>query len=572
MTEHDELAAAQAALEEATAAAQRIAEEEVQHGVELERIGGKLNAEEMRTDMQAVRRRTERATAEVERATKRVRRELERQMREQQDALAERMARVNAALAPVKKRLALMEEGIATLSLYLSAAQGVRVIRDGERAGELEPIVIRQMVLAMDEETGLFAEDGGITAGNVDAFGEWLCADPAHVQQIAPEPKSVVALVARWREQVKGDPWSKDPKDRVTHFLVRNGEALSVTSVNDFMAGEVLIPRSDEFVSMFRRTRHNWATHKDESYALEPGTREYAEAMEASDAKGRHFLRIGLILQGLVDNSDVFEPLHPAGINMLVDPAEHGEKVRFITDAEGGLESGAESFLEWQERTNSELRPGMRIVGQFFGYDSDWARANEYDKDHGPRGHSRVWPTGYDQPKPPSGVPLLIEERRSDGGLVCRFDRGEIYDRDLWRPIEDRPGWGYRGGRRKAKRRASVTVYPSDSFILAYDLVDSAEQLRAFLGSRRNRQDYREMFPLIRSAMFAKAAEEETEAPFLEMLSGVLARENGVTVEAARADLPDLVRWFKLKNRWARPLRSWPRTPWRTSARPAASG
>lgn len=556
MPDRDEMAAAEAELAAATAEAQQLAAEEQQHSVELERIGGEMNAADMRADLEAIRRRTERASQQVERAAQRVRREVQRQLREQEQELEARVRRVTQALAPVKKRLELMQEGIDTLGLYLSAAKGVRVVRDGERAPELEPIIIRQMVLAMDEESGLFADEGGITAGSVDEFEEWLVADEAHVQQIAPEVKSVVALVARWTERDRSDPWSSDPTDRVTHFLVRNGEALFMTSVNDFMAGEVLIPRSDEFVAMFRRRTFNFKTQRDEVEILRPGTREYARAMEASDKRGRHFLRIGLILQGLVDNSDVFAPLHPAGINMLVDPSERGEKVRFVTDAEGGLESGAETFTEWHKRTNAELRPGMRIVGWFKGYDSEWKRANAWTENYQPKGHSRVYPSGWNQPSPPTGVPLLIEDRRPDGGLVCRFERGMVHDKDMWTPHPDKPGWGWRGGERKAKKRASVTVYPTDEFIMAFDLVDNSQQLRAFLGSRRDRVGYREMFPLIKATLFAKQAEEEAEAPFIEMMAGVLARENGVTVEEARSDLPELVRWFKLKNRWARPLTS----------------
>lgn len=520
-TDDVEMARAQRELDAATRRASELGHQQKQ--LALERVGGSLDAEQVRTEMQQVERDLKRANADVERAADRVKREIDRRMQQMRADLETRMATVNAALAPVKKRLELMAEGIETLGLYLSVAQGVVMIRDGERASELEPIVIRQMVLAMDEETGLFAERDGMTAEDVDSFDRWLLADPAHVEQIVPEQKCVVALVARWRERQSGNPWSLDKEDRVTHFLIRNGEALSRTTVSDFTAGSVLVPRADEFIDFFRKKRFNWETREDEPVVLRPGTSEYAEAMEASDKRSRHFLRIGLILQGLVDNSDVFAPLHPAGINMLTDPSERSEKVRIITDAEGGLTSGELTFAEWQDKLNANLRPGMRIIGAFSG--EPWREADDWrDKDYR-HGHSRVYPPGWNAPSPPSGVPLLIEERRSDGGLVCRFNRGNIYDHDMWTPDADRAGWGWRGGERPAKRRASVTVYPTDTFILAYDLIESAEQLRGFLASRQNRRDYRELWPLIRSAMFAKAAEAEAEAPFATMLAGVLARE-----------------------------------------------
>jgi hypothetical protein len=541
-----EMKSAQSELDAASASATTLALE--QNRLALERVDSALDAEAMRMEMQQVQKKVERAHADVERAASRVKRELDRQM-----------AQMRGDLEARKKRLALMQEGIETLGLYLSAAEGVIVVRDGERADALEPIIIRQMVLTMDEESGLFAEEDGMTAADIEAFDKWLLADPSHVDQVVPEQKCVVALVARWREREHGNPFTHESEDKVTHFLIRNGEALFRTTVNDFHAGEVLIPRGDEFINYFRQKKFNYTTHENEVITIRPGTREYALAMERSDARSRHFLRIGLVLQGLVDVPqqrpdlpDVFAPLHPAGINMLTDPSEHSEKCRIITDAEGGLESGEDTFLQWQKKINEALRPGMRIIGAFNG--KPWAEANRWSHDKYYDGHSRVSPTGWNHPNPPSGVPLIISERRSDGGLLCRFERGEIYDPKMWVPSPDRPGWGHRGGTRKAKRRASVVIYPSDSFILAFDLIESSAQLRTFLSSRRNRREYRNLWPLIRSAMFAKAAEEKAEAPFEVMLSGVIARENEVTVAQAQAEIPELIRWFKLKNRWARPL------------------
>lgn len=547
----EELLAAQRDLDAAAQRAAELAEREQNAGTELARVGAGKDAAQLREEMQEIRTRMERTQREVERAADRVKREIQRQADAMNRQLQSRLEKANAALAPVKKQLELMAEGIETITLYLNAAKNAVTIRDGQRASDIEPIVIRQMVLAMDEETGMFAEDGGITAQDLDAFDEWLLADPEHVTQIIPETKGVVALVARWRERERGNPWSRDRDDVVTHFLVRNGDALFRTSV-DFVAGEALIPRADEFVAFFRTSQFNFGTRQDEVTVLQPGTETYAQAMEQADKRSRHFLRIGLILQGLVDNSDVFAPLHPAGVNMLTDPSERSEKVRIITDAEGGLESGAETFLQWQERVNAQLRPGMRIIGAFSG--EAWRDANEWDR-RDRSGHSRCHPAGWNWEAPPSGVPLLVEDRRPDGGLVIRYERErEIFDTSINEPVPDKPGYVYRGKHRKPKTRASCVIYPNDTFVLPYDLIESSDQMRAFLGSRRNRRDYQDLWPLVRSAMFAKRAEEEAEAPFRTMLAGVLARENDVTVDQAQADIDDLVRWFKLKNRWARPL------------------
>lgn len=549
---NEEMLAAQAELERATARAAEIAQQ--QASMDLERVSSTRDAQQIRSDMEQVQLRVERAVKDVERASARVKREMDRQVKQMQADLAARTNAVNAALEPIRKRLELMQEGIDTLGLYMSAARGVVMIRDGSRAPEEEPIVIRQMVLAMDEETGLFADQDGMNATDVESFDDWLLASADHVQQIIPEPKSVVALVARWRERVSGDPWSHDEADKVTHFLVRNGDALFRTSVNDFIAGRVLLPRADEFTSFFFADRGLGRDRR--KAALQPGSADYAKAMEASDKRGRHFLRIGLILQGLVDNSDVFKPLHPAGVNMLTDPSQRSEKVRIITDAEGGLQSGQATFREWQANLNAQLRPGMRVIGAFNA--SAWQDANDWNTPDHPRrwhGHSRCWPLKDAYEPPPSGVPLVIEERRSDGGLILRYTRTkEIFDTTINEPVPGKPGHVYRGKHRLPKTRARVIVYPADTFILPFDLVESAAQLRGFLASRRNREDYRDLWPMIRAGLFAKQAEEAAEAPLRQMLVGVLARENNVTVAQAEGDVDELIRWFKLKNRMARPL------------------
>src|SRR5205085_5912873 len=139
-----------------------------------------------------------------------------------------------------------------------------------------------------------------------------------------------------------------------------------------------------------------------------------------------------------------------------------------------------------------------------------WQDANtDWDYNGEPIDNIRL---SNDGERPDSGVPHLIEDSRPDGGLVIRFERdGEVYDRRAWEPIPDKPGWGYRGGYRKPKRRASATIYRTDEFILPYDLVSVAD-LERFLGSRRNRREYITLWPLLRSTLLAKREEEKAEA------------------------------------------------------------
>jgi hypothetical protein len=78
--------------------------------------------------------------------------------------------------------------------------------------------------------------------------------------------------------------------------------------------------------------------------------------------------------------------------------------------------------------------------------------------------------------------------------------------------------------------------------------------MRRFLLRRGDRHHYASMFPVIKAAIAAKEREAEVEAPFMTMLAGVLARENRVSVAEAQEQIPDLVWWWKGKNRYHRPL------------------
>lgn len=523
-------------LDKLTSELQQLAEAEIRH-TEVLRSDLPISREGIqRAEAEArnIKKRVEAKRAEITKIHDEIKAELEAREQQLRQQMAQVRSAVSTAMEPIEKVMKNLNEGLTSMGLYLGRGEQIFTIRDGQRADALTPIVLRQMVLAMDEETGIFAEDGGIDAARVEEFDQWLLEDERHVQQIVPEEKCIVALVPRWRERSEDrrGPMG-NPEDRLTHFLIRNGECLFRTSV-EFEAGERLIPAPDEFIQFFRRKRY---FHDDEPEgAMKPGSQEYNEAMENSDVRSRHYLRIGLILQGLVDRTEIFHPLHPAGINFLVDPSikHDAEKVRVILDGEGGLESGLQTFDEWRESTNEQLRVGMRIVGAF--NTEEFRRANK------PRGYEdrysyRIYPNNAEAP--PSGEPILLEKGQSGFQFKIRYPRTE----KIW------DGWG----QRQSKLKAWCSIDSTDGFILAYDSIDAALMER-FLNDRRSRRQYKELWPLMRSIWVAKRQEEQEEEPFHKMLAGVLARENKVSVEDAVTEIPDLVRWFKLANRYHRPL------------------
>lgn len=453
--------------------------------------------------------------------------EIKARQREIEDLMHRQMALAEETLAPLQKYVAQLEEGIWMVNLYLGRNEEIVVLADGEPAGADEQVVIRQLVLAMDEECAINPDEDGIDATNIGEFDAWLQADPAHVDQVIPEQKAVVALRPRFRSKRYEDPWKQQAAadaDKQTYFLIRNGGKLYRTWT-EFNVGERLVPNADEFSSFFFSEEYGGFGKPKVRVPITPGTLAWERAEEAADERKRHFMRVALILQGLVDRTTVFHPLPEGGIS-FTDFEHNGKTWRFLLDAEMALGTGRQPFYEWLAERNAQLRVGMRIVGSF---------TRTYDREDS--WGDRIRPRGAE--RPPSGVRLTIEDQQGDS-FVVRYKRSQqVWDR--WRGYQD------------AKVRASCLIEPDDRGILPFDLVTEDEML-AYLNSRLERHAYSYMFPLLRAAIRAKREEREEEAPFRTMLAGVLARENAVEVAEAEADTDSLVEWWKLTNKHHRPL------------------
>lgn len=481
---------------------------------------------------------------EVRDLQERLRAEMNRQMQ----AMRHEM---DTVLTPLQAKIAQFEEGIWTVNLYLGRDEEITSLLDGDPAPAQEPLVIRQAVLSMDEETAAFPESEGIDYRNVDVFDEWITV-PEHLAQVLPEPRGVVVLMPRARGRDYGDPWANvrgNEENTASYWLIRNGDRLWRMRT-DIHVGGRLVPAADEFTRLFR-ARDRTGSWTD----LVPGTPGWAQAEKAQDAQQRHFMRIALVLQGLVDRTGVWHPLPPAGLNLL-HPATYAQgRAVLRTDAEALLTTKREPFYAWVKRLNAQLRPGMRIVGAF---DTDaFARAGGEGRDGATyfpnkriRPYSQAYnPSFYDATEaPPSHV-----IHRLQCWTTCRGERGLAFHYPRTQKKWMRDEWG-RSERRAPKTRATAIILPGeDTFVLPFDLV-TVEEMEMYLAARTERHAYTDMMPLLHAAVAAKRAEHAAEAPFRILLAAEIARSAEVDIADATAAVPALVDWWKLANRWHRPL------------------
>lgn len=450
---------------------------------------------------------------------------------ELKDLLERKMREVSEIIAPLNAMVKKLEEGIWTANLYLGRDEEIIQLRDGEPASSTTPITVRQLVLAMDEECAASEASGGIDAMSMETFDEWLLADESHLDQVFPEERGVVALVPRWSEVDYGNPWestARNQDNHQTYFLIRNGARL-YRYVTDFIAGERLVPTAAEFTDFFY-TRGGYSRERE---PLKPGTDAWHRAETSADARKRHYMRVGLILQGLVDRTAVFHPL-PGTVRFL-EPDDYDEgRIVIIADGDQLLDDGAEPFREWQRRLMREVRPGVRIIGAFNTYD-----ARESWTIHPPRAS-----------KPDSFIPHTVTERVGERALKITYARTD----EVWRYVDmpDRPGYE-RLAPVTPRTRASCTFSIDTDLVLPFDLI-AVEDVDRYLRSRTDRHRYVRMFPLLKAARRTKLAEIEQEAPFRLLLTGLLARESGVGLDAAASSVPELVDWWKVTNKSHRPL------------------
>lgn len=523
MNEHDDLIAHLEALAESAREARAYAEAGEAHSTDLVAVG---------SDVTSRRAALVAARADGER----LRQDIERRAADLATTVQAMVRAATAELEPLRERLALLTDGVRALDLYAGRDEDWLVVTDGPAAPEGTPITVRQRVLAMDEETLIAADDGGLTGRDVHQFIDWLRADQAHIDQLLPEQKGIVGLRPRANPARYSDPWegiARASEDVYPYLLVRNGGRVYLYDVASGVHhwGDRLVPLRDEFTAMFTvEDRLSGVTRQ-----LEPGSREWDRAEKAAGARQRHYMATALVLQGIIDRTTILHPL-PPGVS-VVDPASYDAgHVVVVADADLTLADGAETYDEWRRRLLADLRLGMRVV---FSTADMW-RKEDLD----------VWPPTASRPDAGPHEVVAVERGLYGERFKVLYDRTDT----IWvEGHHDNQGRWVRSEQRTPSTRASIWFYRNDGFVVPFDGATVAE-IDRLIANRGTRRRYLEAIPLLRNLRAAIVAEQGTEQPFRQMLAGVLARDTGRPVADCEPHVDGLVDWWKFKNRTHRPL------------------
>lgn len=524
---------------------------------EIDKIAGE-NAVETREKAVAMRAELTRGRADLERKQAEAKAELERQKKQLEEAFAAKRAELEAQIGPLKEQLAQMVEVLWTVDLYLGRDETLRLLRAGEPAPVDTPIIVRQRVLVMAEESLVLMgrRETGMDAEDVPEFVNWLLEDDDHLNRVLPEPKGVVVLIPTKVQTRSGNIFEDSARDIANQrafWLIRNGERLYLLTTDpELKVHDRVLPKRTEFTEVFERRLFGYSgPHLGKP--VEPGSEEWMAMEKRASSLQRHYMRILLVLQGLIDRTPAWHPLPEEGVSFMRLTDQDDGRIRLIQDGDDSLQlaDGRPDFRTWQTQLNRQLRPGMRVIGNWNTRDF---RDEYVEGDRWCRGyHPRIHPGNAEFP--PADVPHLIEDRR-DGGLVIRYERTEeVWKRNV--PVPDRPGYVYREALVPVSQRASCVIKSSDDWVIAYDLASVAD-LEYYLNSRENRSShFLSMVPVVQAALEAKRAEAAEEAPFRNLLTNHLI-DLGADPEDAPNLIDNLVHWWKIAHTWARPLNGAP--------------
>lgn len=512
-------------------------EDEVEHEIEPEPVGqaqptsqglaiinGPKTPAQTATNLKVVKTNI----AFTQRAIARRQSELRSLIREQEIILREKTGILT-------KYVEMATEAIYMLNAYLGKDEELVRIQKGKPAPADTKVVIRQLLLYMDEETaaaGEWAEKGGLDFQNIKEFDAWV-RKPEHLRQVLPEDKGIVAFKPRRNDKHYSDnPFENDElnrKNRCLYLLVRNGDLLYRIYTNLWLEN-TLLPTKDQFEKFFYEERSYYKS--EDPKPLRPGSRAYMEAMEQAAKEHRRYYTVLLLIQGILDRTKVLLPMPLERAN-ICDLSEATKYFDFIYDAENLLGDGRPGFRDWLSNINQSVEIGCRVVG-------NWSRAYNYDR-HSAGDDDRVWPK---RARYPGNKDIYtIEKDMGSGELAFLYSREGETVYHGWRDWKGRP----------ATNRARYSLRRDDEFFINFDAA-TVEEMEYYCSSRLHRHEYESMLPLMKLAIRMKIEEKKIEEPFRKLLMGQIMKEFGSSLEQAEARIDELINWWKFKNKTHRAL------------------
>lgn len=459
------------------------------------------------------------------------------------------LSQMTDAMTVLKKKMRRVMRVVDTLELYLGIQENIVQITEGEPAGIDEPITFRQQLVYMDEELAVHRYDAD--SDDLGYFDDWLLENERYKRYV-PEERCIVAFKPRRFEKsyFPENPFLNamyNDGNFDSYLLIRNGENL-YRIWSDLHVGERLFPRSGELQEMLKGMQATWERDKD-----------------AAEEKLHGYQRLAFVLQGLMDRTQILQPMHP-GIKIFeLDRWEH--LVRFVYDDENTLDDGRPSFKEWKVELNSNIEEGCRVLIT--------GRVDPKEYKHRLFGGYR---NEYSLPPTPARGIYTVELRKDYPWKEYGYYGRDVTATEVLYVLHN-PGdevtysgnWDYDPHERK--KRLGFIILPKDGFVFDYDQL-TLDDVQYYLENRYERQNYINIIHHLLAMRDELQAEVKAEADFVkltaynvqqEMTQGkILRRLKLPPIEQIEQTVWECLRWWKVeKVKWRRALTSDDAKAWR---------
>lgn len=451
-----------------------------------------------------------------------------------------KMMPIKASLESSKNKISLVNNQIFNIELYVGLLDNIAHIKKGSPADQSEKINIFQRTLYADEESLEDYEAGGLRFDKLYQFERWL-KKPLVFNRVFPFPKTIVAFRIRRQKAV---PEYRDfvsfqieDCDKYTFLYVRNGDNLyrlqseidfspnlfpskhefdttqplyasgqfkvnKIITENEYLD---LCQRYDEYKKEFR----DWKKNNPESHPIHfkasERRRDFSwmdaspresykkvdndntfkdEVLNHIDQQIREYNRIILILQGILDRSEI---LNPQPQIRLYESEDFVNYVNLIYDESNTLNPPDKpDIVTYLYKKNEVLKPGDIVTGANIYWEEEQAKKENARQQRdwrikNPTTYNRFVP--FDKKGPGRYARVSKISNRTKIATISWTWEKEIYKR----------GYGY-----VVEEKESHIRIPFDR-ILNVSEYESGEY-KQFYNDPRTRIDYVKWAPLLLAA------------------------------------------------------------------------
>lgn len=411
---------------------------------------------------------------------------------------------LNESLTVMKEEIAQKMKLLTAFELFLGVHEEIYELKAGELASENEPLTVYQQILYMDEEYGAY-ENQGLDKNDLDIFDKWITEN---YDKFLYAKKSICV----WRVRRNRKKYSEDAFINAlmndgnwdTYFLIRNGE-----NIYRMWAGIRIHDRLFPALKEYEEFLNDKNGFGDKEYRQKELKEKHQEYM------------LGLIyIQGLIERTTVFGTRLKTGINLLTGHFTEKDII-LVRDDEQNLwiTDGKPNWREFTKKNMDTIKVGTRII-------IIKVIEKAYD-----RTVANTWE--YPSRKEIHIVTEVNNDKWSDSVKIKYQPGGTVYH-----------DWSYESHERK--NRASFELYFNE--ILNIDAI-TLEDIEYYLHNRLERPHYLSVMPALYYAKHVKIEEEKIEKEFRLLILGQM----GWNTDKEQL-VKDAVLWWKLKNKWRRPL------------------